>query len=222
MKIVSLDPDTAFEQAINSFNDAKRLVVVGSQQNIEQLQEQMEDMSEGEDDIIENAMDIELEDWFEDQKQELINGFEDDDFDLSGIVGEWPGEADLKSDFTLAFDMLSGEVIDDLCGLKIKTDASWKIPAYLCYGGWNACPEPELQCAIWKYWEEKYGAKIVGISGDVIEAYVSRPPETEEDAMALAWEQYLYCADIVDQGCETISNLGAGLINHDKWYFWWD
>ena len=40
--------------------------------------------------------------------------------------------------------------------------------------------------------------------------------------MDLAWEQYLYCQDIVVQGCETIANLAATLLNSPFWYFWWD
>ena len=40
--------------------------------------------------------------------------------------------------------------------------------------------------------------------------------------MALAWEQFLFCEDIVSQGVETISNLGATLLNSPYWFFWWD
>jgi hypothetical protein len=29
-------------------------------------------------------------------------------------------------------------------------------------------------------------------------------------------------SDIVDQGCESISNLAATLLNSPYWYFWWD
>ncbi|MBL8817724.1 MAG: DUF4253 domain-containing protein [Planctomyces sp.] len=28
--------------------------------------------------------------------------------------------------------------------------------------------------------------------------------------------------DIVEQGCESISNLAATLVNSGYWYFWWD
>ncbi|WP_414650247.1 DUF4253 domain-containing protein, partial [Duganella sp.] len=34
--------------------------------------------------------------------------------------------------------------------------------------------------------------------------------------------QYLYCADIVDQGTESIEALAATLLNARVWYFWWD
>ncbi|WP_444913404.1 DUF4253 domain-containing protein [Microbulbifer sp. PAAF003] len=83
------------------------------------------------------------------------------------------------------------------------------MPSHFKYGGWNECPEAELHCAIWKYWQEKYGTQIVELSNDVIEAHITNPHKTKEGAMQLAWEQYLYCYDIVDQNLETISNLGA-------------
>jgi hypothetical protein len=34
--------------------------------------------------------------------------------------------------------------------------------------------------------------------------------------------QFDYCSDIVEQGVETLSALGAGLMTDDWWYFWWD
>jgi hypothetical protein len=66
------------------------------------------------------------------------------------------------------------------------------------------------------------GAEIAGVSGDVIECIVANPPRDKEQSMNLAWEQYLYCQDIVVQGRETISNLAATLLNSPYWYFWWD
>jgi len=141
---------------------------------------------------------------------------------LTENEGEWPGEIQNKPGFTLDKEVLSGLPLKDLVGTRVKVNVHWKIPAYFNYGGWNDCPDVSEHCAIWCYWEQKYGAKIVGISGDIIEAYVSNPPKTQEEAMELAWEHYLYCYDIVDQGMETISNLGALLLNSKTWYFWWD
>jgi hypothetical protein len=40
--------------------------------------------------------------------------------------------------------------------------------------------------------------------------------------MQLAMEQYLYCADIVDQGVESVANLATLLLKQKVWYFWWD
>jgi hypothetical protein len=60
------------------------------------------------------------------------------------------------------------------------------------------------------------------MSSDVLEFRVARSPTTREAAVELADEQYSYCPDIVTQGCETISNLAASLVNARVWFFWWD
>ncbi len=72
------------------------------------------------------------------------------------------------------------------------------------------------------YWQQKYKAEIVAATHDVIEMRVGSPPTTRDAALALAREQYAYCSDIVDQGCETLSNLAAALLKGKTWYFWWD
>ena len=56
----------------------------------------------------------------------------------------------------------------------------------------------------------------------VIEMAVTRPPQTREEAITLATEQYFYCSDIVDQGTETIDRLAAEILAQPRWFFWWD
>ena len=89
------------------------------------------------------------------------------------------------------------------------------------FGGWNECPLPEDHIAVAKYWYEKYGAVPAVITEDVLEFSVPAPVKREE-AQALAWEQYLYCADIVVQGCESIGLLADILSKSTTWFFWWD
>jgi hypothetical protein len=104
----------------------------------------------------------------------------------------------------------------------VPTTMAWAVPAYRPFGGWNACPHDEVHVAFLRRWYEQYGAESVVMTRDILEFAVSRPPQTREEAITLAYEQYGYCADIVDQGTETISNLAATLLNSKVWYFWWD
>jgi hypothetical protein len=92
----------------------------------------------------------------------------------------------------------------------------------LKYGAWNECPGPEVHCAFHREWQERFGAEITGMSDDVVECAVKNPPIDRKAAVVLAWEQYWYCSDIVDQECESVSKLAATLINSPYWYFWWD
>jgi hypothetical protein len=76
--------------------------------------------------------------------------------------------------------------------------------------------------ALWRYWQERYGATVACIANDVIEFTVSKPPRTREQALELARQQYVYCADIVHQGVGTVEALAATMMNSSVWYFWWD
>ncbi|MBI5726174.1 MAG: DUF4253 domain-containing protein [Planctomycetes bacterium] len=96
------------------------------------------------------------------------------------------------------------------------------MPAFLKCGAWNECPEAAVHCAFHREWQAEFGAEITGMSGDIVECTVANPPLNKEVAIKLAWQQYWYCADIVGQGCESISNLAATLLNSPYWYFWWD
>jgi hypothetical protein len=71
-------------------------------------------------------------------------------------------------------------------------------------------------------WRDRYGIELVGMSFDTINVRVAAKPKTREEALALARDQYTYCADIVDQGVQTFSALAADLMANDWWYFWWD
>jgi len=219
MEFIELDASSAFNEAIESLSESKKTVVCGSLEDKDYIEESIESSLQPVDEIIENSQKIDIQAWFDSRRKELE---EDLVADLNESLGTWPGESDSKQGFSLANDMLTGQLHTGLVGVSIDADMSWKIPAHFKYGSWNDCPAPELHCAIWRYWQEKYGAQIVGVSNDVIEAYITNPPQTKEAAMELAWEQYLYCTDIVDQGVETVSKLGASIINHNVWFFWWD
>jgi Domain of unknown function (DUF4253) len=71
-------------------------------------------------------------------------------------------------------------------------------------------------------WHDLYGAEVVGITSDVVEMHVAKPPLDRESALSLAKAQYLYCNDIVEQGTQTLSVLAATLLEGSVWYFWWD
>lgn len=110
----------------------------------------------------------------------------------------------------------------DVLILLLPTREGWQTPAYLGWGNWNSCPEASVHTAIFKRWQQQYGAEPMLIAQDVIEARVARPPQTRDAALSLAREHYLYCADIVDQGVGTLDALAAGLKDAGYWYFWWD
>ncbi len=109
----------------------------------------------------------------------------------------------------------------DVILAKIPTVRPWEVFAWVPFGGWNECPAPDVMMAVSKYWYEKYGAVPATISYDVLE-YTAKPAGNIESAKQLAYEQGMFCMDIIDQGVGSFGVLADMLINSTVWYFWWD
>jgi hypothetical protein len=107
--------------------------------------------------------------------------------------------------------------------LSLVVDAQpHEIPAWLDFGNWNECPKPELQVAVLREWGRKYGAVPICLTNDVLECAVSKPPQTEEEALSLASEQWIFCDDIVGQGTQSVRRLAMEIWRSPQWFFWWD
>mgnify|MGYP000909809657 CR=1 FL=1 len=193
--------------------------IIGDQEKLRQLQDVAEFNETKPQTALAEALKINVPQWFQARlKEEREYG----DFDESELLGEWPTEQFAPSHIVSHLGLLTGQELPLVYLGLMRLEKSWQLPAFAKFGSWNACPDPELHCALLGYWNEKYGAEIVCLSRDTIECKVSRPPSHTESALALAWEQYWYCSDIVMQGVGTVSNLAATLLNADYWYFWWD
>jgi hypothetical protein len=160
---------------------------------------------------------VSIADWIARRRAE----WDEDEFDSDAPLGDWPGELSQKDSIGLHKD-LSGEIKLEVHIGLVKLETPWHLPALLRYGGWNGCPEPEVHCAFHREWQVRFGAEITGMSGDVIECLVAKPPTEREAATALAWEQFWYCNDIVDPCRNSISSLAATQLNSPYWSFWWD
>jgi hypothetical protein len=192
--------------------------LVGDAQDLVRIQEAAGYNRQKFDDIICAALKIDVIKWFADRRTEA----EEYEFSAREMLGTWPGEVAEKGEISFHRDLLSGRIKSEVVLGIASIQEPWQLPAVLKYGGWNSCPEAEIHCAIHRKWQLEFGAQITGISGDVIECAVSHPPVDQTTAIQLAWQQYWYCADIVDQGCDSISYLAATLLNAPYWYFWWD
>lgn len=97
-----------------------------------------------------------------------------------------------------------------------------EVPAYLNYGGWNACPAPEYQVAALRSWRDRYGAELVGL-GSVMNVRILRPPTTRGEALDLAREHFDFCPDTFNEGDFTLSDVAANLKSERWWNFvWWE
>lgn len=218
--------DVTGKDAVNKLNEYREKyqpggeypVIIGDESDLDMIQEIFEAHSEEPSAIIEASYDVNLDGWIANRKREM----EEYELDMVELLGQWPGESPNKGAILLHTDIGTGEPKPSVVIGLPKLEEPWQLPAAIKYGGWNECPEPKVQCAFHRQWMKGFGAQITGASGDVIECTVANPPTDRESAVELAWQQYWYCADIVDQGTQTINNLAASLLNSHYWYFWWD
>lgn len=141
------------------------------------------------------------------------------EFEQGPPVGEWPDEAPEGPGLSLAYHW-SGEAWPRVHIAVLPTDDWTAAPAFLRAGGWNMCPEAAVMVSALRSWRDRYGAELVGFSHDTMNLRAEICPASREEALALAWEHYLFCSDTLND--HTLAELGASLIADDWWRFWWD
>ena len=75
--------------------------------------------------------------------------------------------------------------------------------------------------AVLRSWEDRFGARLVGVGEDIVRLLVERPPRTPEAAQRLAAEQVVLADDCID-GDRYVSGIAARLVSAPVWTFWWD
>ncbi len=141
---------------------------------------------------------------------------------------EEPVEAEVPSDVRphdelLGFhDYRTGKPHAEVLIGIIPTARSWEVAAHLKFGAWNECPAPYVHVALAREWHERYGARLVVNTGDILEFEVERPVPTLEEARELVPVFESYCSDIIYQGVGSREALARTLHGGRFWYFWWD
>ena len=157
-----------------------------------------------------------LQQWLREIKEDLD---EDEPGYWEQLMGEVSGGEGI--DRFLSLWDFDGKKTVPVVLAEIPVKNPWEVFAYLPFGGWNECPANEEHMAVAKYWFEKYGAVPALMTHDVLE-YSLPAPVSREKAIEVAWEQFTYCSDIVEQGVGTVGRLADGLAESSCWYFWWD
>lgn len=222
VKFETIEHPTIEELALASLESDERVIICGSLDEQALLQVTIADEERAPEEIVEASAKIDAEAWLAQRKAEILAEYEEDGNDGVPVGEMQTAEAEPSQGLVLVTDVLSGARHESTLVCRLSAPQSWHIPAEMAIGGWNECPDAEVHCALWKRWQERYDAHIIAVSHDVVEAYVGAPPQTPEEALQLAWEQYIYCQDIVEQGTVSIANLAATLLDTHTWYFWWD
>lgn len=214
-KVRQVRGEVALSERAADQSDDTTAVVMGKAEDIELVCQSINESTQSTDQILELSSRVDLEIWNAGR--------------TSGDPEYWaipesprPEDGINLIEPSLHLEVLSGRPKSNVLIGHLPVAHAWQVPAVLRYGGWIECPEPEVHCALHNRWAEEYGSEIIGISSDVIECALSRKPETQEEALSLARQQFIYCPDIVHQGVRTIETLAETLRRSDYWYFWWD
>jgi len=108
--------------------------------------------------------------------------------------------------------------------VKCPTQNPWELPLYLPMGGFNDCPLPAEQAAVFRFWQEVNGAVPVVVGYDIWELRVSNPPMQLLEAERLAMQHFAFDFERVlqaEKGQDSLRALASRLAGAKIWYFWW-
>ncbi|AUG75484.1 hypothetical protein CFP65_0521 [Kitasatospora sp. MMS16-BH015] len=73
-------------------------------------------------------------------------------------------------------------------------------------------------------WEERFGARVVGVGSATLHLSVAAPPTTATEALLVAAEHFAFCPDNIWQNHHphTVAAYAGRLIGCHGWDFWWD
>jgi Domain of unknown function (DUF4253) len=97
--------------------------------------------------------------------------------------------------------------------------------------GWHGpgayIQETARLAAVVRTWEDRFGARVVGIGFDTLYLSVAAPPVTFEHALQVAAEHFAFSTDTILAGLigfkpHPLAAYAEQLLNERSWSFWWD
>jgi hypothetical protein len=76
--------------------------------------------------------------------------------------------------------------------------------------------------AVLRSWEDRFGARVIGMGFDTLELSVAAPPVTARHALHVAAEHWAFCPDNIVQGPGTLMDYAVQIRGATSWSFWWD
>ncbi|MEU4154176.1 DUF4253 domain-containing protein [Streptomyces sp. NPDC026659] len=160
---------------------------------------------------------------------------EDDEDDegetIAPYTGDWPGPAPRRH-VAADPDAIAAEVAAALVEHRLSSPRlalapavrSADLPAAI---GWTGPVNHESDvarlCAVLRSWEDRFGVRVTALSHNRLDLSVAAPPQTVDEALAVAVEHFAFCPDNVWQGYETLRLYAEeALVGSRHWTFWWD
>ncbi|WP_367127624.1 DUF4253 domain-containing protein [Saccharothrix sp. HUAS TT1] len=143
----------------------------------------------------------------------------------------WPGLAltpPLGADPDRVADGLAEQLVAGHPSIRLGLVAADRGADALTTAGWvgptNHTGDTAEVSAVLRSWEERFGARVVGVGFATLVLSVASPPTTLASAMAVAAEHFALCPDNVWQGepPNTLAGYAERLLHDHSWTFWWD
>ncbi|PRY44488.1 DUF4253 domain-containing protein [Umezawaea tangerina] len=141
----------------------------------------------------------------------------------------WPGLSQpppARIDPDRAADGLAEQLLAGHNSMRLGLVAATRGSDALTTAGWtgpvNHTNDTAEISAVLRNWEDRFGARIIGLGFATLVLSISSPPTTQAEALAVAAEHFAFCPDNIWQGTETLSAYAERLINDHSWTFWWD
>ncbi|MEV6005364.1 DUF4253 domain-containing protein [Streptomyces sp. NPDC051976] len=101
----------------------------------------------------------------------------------------------------------------------VRADRTADLPAL---AGWES-DAPALEfSALLRTWEDRFGARVVGIEGSSVFVSVASPPLSSAHAAHVALEHVLTGASNLNDGTFPFPDYAEALRGERLWSFWWD
>ncbi|MBT3166487.1 DUF4253 domain-containing protein [Streptomyces sp. Vc74B-19] len=156
---------------------------------------------------------------------------EDEGETIAPFTGSWPGlaspETTVADPDTTAADVADALIKNSLGSPRIAlvpVGRAADLPAAIGWAGpVNYENDVARLCAVLRSWEVRFGVQVVALSYARLDVSVAAPPQTLDEALAVAAEHFAFCPDNIWQGYETIRLYAEeALVGNTHWTFWWD
>jgi hypothetical protein len=144
----------------------------------------------------------------------------DDIAHLRANPGPWPDRVEAMTTLPVLMDLRTGSPRDTVHVATIPTRDNTAIPAFLNFGGWNACPYPHVFVSALRKWNQDWGAELVAITSDTMDIRFPHKPATRAAALELYLEMVALHSDTLMDGDP--AQFAAEAMVSEYWQFWWD
>ncbi|MEU4448373.1 DUF4253 domain-containing protein [Actinosynnema sp. NPDC050801] len=143
----------------------------------------------------------------------------------------WPGPATTPpsvGDVDRIADGLAEHLLAGHPSLRLGLVATDRVADAVTRAGWtgatNQTGDTAEISAVLRGWEDRFGARVVGVGPATLVLSVAGPPTTREAALAVAAEHFAFCPDNIWQGQDpcTLAAYAERLVDDHSWTFWWD